>query len=43
MESSLVEYMKSLPKSNADFSENFDFKEEIYMERAKKYGLEDLL
>ncbi len=37
---SLVEYMQSLPKF--DFPENFNWKEEYYKERAKKYGVEDL-
>jgi len=39
----LVEYMKSLPKSKVDYPEGHDWKEEIYKERAKKYGFEDLL
>ncbi|WP_439488386.1 DUF6364 family protein [Algoriphagus sp.] len=40
---SLVEYMKSLPKSKVDYPEGYNFKEKIYKERAKKYGFEDLL
>ncbi len=40
---SLVEYMKSLPKSKVDYPEGYNYKEEIYKERAKKYGFEDLL
>ncbi len=37
----LVEYMKSLPKF--EFPENFDYKEEYYRAKAKKWGYEDLL
>jgi tripartite-type tricarboxylate transporter receptor subunit TctC len=39
---SLVEYMQSLPKSKVNFPDDFNWKEEIYKERAKKYGLENL-
>lgn len=38
---SLVEYMQSLPKF--DFPEDFDYKEEYYKAKAKKWGYEDLL
>ena len=37
----LVEYMKSLPKF--EFPENFEYKEEYYRAKAKKWGYEDLL
>ena len=37
----LVEYMKSLPKF--DFPKDFDWKEEYYKAKAKKWGYEDLL
>lgn len=37
---SLVEYMQSLPKF--EFPEDFNWKEESYKARAKKYGVEDL-
>ncbi|MGM0945209.1 MAG: hypothetical protein ACQEW9_08495 [Bacteroidota bacterium] len=40
---SLVEYMQSLPKSKIDFPEDFDWKEEYYKAKAKKWGYEDLL
>ena len=40
---SLVEYMQSLPKSKVDFPEDFDWKEEYYKAKAKKWGYEDLL
>ncbi|TXE13309.1 DUF6364 family protein [Algoriphagus aquimarinus] len=40
---SLVEYMQSLPKSKIEFPKGYNYKEEIYKERAKKYGFEDLL
>ncbi|KPQ13493.1 MAG: toxin-antitoxin system antidote component [Algoriphagus marincola HL-49] len=39
---SLVEYMRSLPKSKIDFPEDFDWKEEYYKAKAKKWGYEDL-
>ena len=39
----LVEYMKSLPKSKVEFPEDFDWKEEYYKAKAKKMGYEDLL
>jgi hypothetical protein len=37
---SLVEYRQSLPKF--EFPEDFNWNEESYKARAKKYGLEDL-
>ncbi|MCS5488850.1 MULTISPECIES: DUF6364 family protein [Algoriphagus] len=40
---SLVEYMRSLPKSKIEFPEDFDWKEEYYKAKAKKLGYEDLL
>jgi hypothetical protein len=39
----LVEYMKSLPKSKVEFPEGIDWKEEYYRAKAKKWGYEDLL
>ncbi|MBN7812533.1 hypothetical protein J0A68_16380 [Algoriphagus sp. H41] len=39
----LVEYMKSLPKSKVEFPEDYDWKEEYYKAKAKKWGYEDLL
>jgi hypothetical protein len=39
---SLVEYMQSLPKSKLEFPEDFNWKEEYYKAKAKKYGVEDL-
>ena len=40
---SLVEYMKSLPKSKVEFPEGMDWKDEYYRAKAKKWGYEDLL
>lgn len=40
---SLVEYMKSLPKSKIEFPEGMDWKDEYYRAKAKKWGYEDLL
>jgi len=40
---SLVEYMKSLPKSKVNFSEGYDWKEEYQKAKAIKLGYEDLL
>lgn len=40
---SLVEYMKSLPKSKVEYPEDYDWKEEYYKAKAKKMGYEDLL
>jgi hypothetical protein len=37
---SLVEYMQSLPK--VEFPEDYDWKEEYYKAKAKKYGVENL-
>lgn len=39
----LVEYMKSLPKSKIEFPEGIDWKDEYYRAKAKKWGYEDLL
>ena len=39
----LVEYMKSLPKSKIEFPEGMDWKDEYYRAKAKKWGYEDLL
>ncbi|WP_026968238.1 DUF6364 family protein [Algoriphagus terrigena] len=39
----LVEYMKSLPKSKVEFPADYDWKEEYYKAKAKKWGHEDLL
>ncbi|WP_343850211.1 DUF6364 family protein [Algoriphagus jejuensis] len=39
----LVDYMKSLPKSKVEFPEDYDWKEEYYKAKAKKWGYEDLL
>ncbi len=39
----LVEYMKSLPKSKVEFPEEMDWKDEYYRAKAKKWGYEDLL
>jgi hypothetical protein len=39
----LVEYMKSLPKSKVEFPEGMDWKDEYYRAKAKKWGYEDLL
>jgi len=39
----LVEYMKSLPKSKIEFPEDFDWKKEYYKAKAKKRGNKDLL
>lgn len=39
----LVEYMKSLPKSKVEFPEGMDWKAEYYRAKAKKWGYEDLL
>lgn len=39
----LVEYMKSLPKSKVEFPEGIDWKEEYYRAKAKKWGYENLL
>jgi len=40
---SLVEYMKSLPKSKINFSEGYDWNEEYQKAKAIKLGYEDLL
>lgn len=40
---SLVEYMKSLPKSKVEYPEGYDWKEEYYREKTKNMGYEDLL
>ncbi len=37
---SLVEYVTTLPK--VDLPEDFDYKEEYYKTKAKRYGLKDL-
>ncbi len=39
----LVEYMKSLPKSKIEFPEGIEWKDEYYRAKAKKWGYEDLL
>jgi len=39
----LVEYMKSLPKSKVEFPADYDWKEEYYKAKAEKWGYEDLL
>lgn len=40
---SLVEYMKSLPKSKVEFPVDYNWKEEYFKAKAKKTGYEDLL
>jgi len=40
---SLVEYMKSLPKSKVNFPEGYDWKEEYQKAKAIKLGYEGLL
>ncbi|SEF45047.1 DUF6364 family protein [Algoriphagus boritolerans] len=39
----LVEYMKSLPKSKVEFPKEMNWKDEYYKAKAKKWGYEDLL
>lgn len=39
----LVEFMKSLPKSKIEFPEGIEWKDEYYRAKAKKWGYEDLL